>query len=573
MKNITIFFLAFFFLAFFNANCQQGGQTPVGGLSYAPDSNYVIYSQFYKGRNGVAMWVPSAQIGPSIGGFKPGSVLFSGQDEKISESNYRFFFDSLNTTLMLGANDNANLTRSIYVKKHLAGTAWAGYIHIENDTIDYRNSSVSMSTTNVEGVRGGNEWNFFSSQKNPTINFIGNIINPSTSASGTGTAGMSFGVRDRTSGSSLPITVKPAFVFYNGTDGFVAPYNMCMVVGAGRRTGPGETNITGGHDVEFPFYTTSRDNVGTDPNVSHIYYPDQYGHMLLTLFRNGLVTNPATSTSASLQTALNSIYSAASTGVNIYNSDGSLTANRAVNGGSNNLTFSGMGNMIATGSGSATYRFNLFPNSSLPVLLEQSSAGDTAYLQLQANLGRATVRATEDIYLEAATGLYAEPLEGTSTGLVSARPNGEVIRREEAFFNAYFTTDTFIVAVSETDVGATFTDAISPSFTVSGSEITYTGTDTAYFDLSYSGEVEFLESVTGTYTLELSCYKNGSKIIPSESWHRVYYVTSVTEPILSVSKRFFTQLVNGDVLAIRQNGTTGIDAALHNFSFTATKTQ
>lgn len=571
MKNITFFFFAFFFLAFFNAaNSQSGGQSPVSGLGYAPDSNYIIISKLYRGRNGVAVWMHKDSI-DWLEGFTPGSVIFVGANGTPTESNYRFHFDSLRSTLMIGANNNTSPTRSIHIYKHLANTAWASYVYIQNDTINSANSSVAMSTTNVEGVIGGNEWNFFSSQKNPTINFIGNIINPSTSKAGTGTAGMSFGMRDRTTGSVLPLTTKPAFIFYNGTDGFTAPYNMCMIVGAGRRTGAGETNITGGHDVEFPFYTTSRNNYATDPNVSHIYYPDQYGHMLLTLFSNGNVTNPSTASTSTLQTALNSIYSAATTGVNIFNSNGSLTANRTLAGTNFNLDFTGMGNFTATGSGSATYRFNLYPSSSLPVLLEQTSAGDTAYLQLRASLGRATLRATQDIYLEAASSVFVSTLEGSSTGIVSARPTGELIRRERAFVNASINTDTFTVALSPTEINLPFNDDVSEGFNVSGDSLIYTGTDTAYFEIGYYQNIEFLESATGTYRLNLSVYQNGVNIPRSEIEHLIYFQNTTTEPILTAGKTFIVQLINGDVLNIRQSGTTGIDTAIHNLSITANK--
>ncbi|MCB0451130.1 MAG: hypothetical protein KDC97_13525, partial [Confluentibacter sp.] len=283
--------------------------------------------------------------------------------------------------------------------------------------------------------------------------------------------------------------------------------------------------------------------------------------------------NPTNSLYDDTQTILNNIAALVAGGTNLYTTNGALTGNRTVTGSSFNLDFVSMGNLTATGAGSATYRFNLYPSSSLPLLLEQTSAGDTAYLQLRASLGRATLRATQDIYLEAANGVFVSPLEGSSTGIVSARPTGELIRREEAFFNAYFISDTITVAASETEINSTFLDAISPSFTVSGDSIIYTGTDTAYFDLGYYTEAEILESATGTYLLELSCYKNGLKIFPSESWHKVYFTAAETEPVQSVSKRFTTQLVTGDVLNIRQNGTAAISAAIHNFSFTGQKIQ
>lgn len=297
-----------------------------------------------------------------------------------------------------------------------------------------------------------------------------------------------------------------------------------------------------------------------DPDVTFVKI--EYGYQ-----------DPTDSQYNDTQTIIDNIAALVAGGSNIYTTDGSLSGNRTVTGGSNNLSFTGMKNLTATGSGTATYRFNLYPSSSLPVLLEQTSAGDTAYLQLRASLGRATLRATQDIYLEAASSVFVSTLEGTSTGIISARPTGELIRREEAFFNAYFISDTITVAASETEINSTFLDAVSPSFTVLGDSIIYTGTDTAYFDIGYYTEAEVLESATGTYLLELSCYKNGVKVFPSESWHRVYFTASETEPIETIAKRFTTQLVTGDVLNIRQNGTTGISAALHNFSFTGQKLQ
>lgn len=275
-----------------------------------------------------------------------------------------------------------------------------------------------------------------------------------------------------------------------------------------------------------------------------------------------------------LQTVLDSMYNAFVSGSD---GNGIISAlplgNVSINAASSNFDINTLSNLTFFGAGSASYRFNLYPNSSLPVLLEQTSAGDTAFVQLQGSLGRANIRATEDIYLDATTALYATPLEGSSTQMASARPNGEIIRREEAFFNAYFISDTIIIAASETEINSAFVDAISPSFTVLGDSIIYTGADTAYFDVGYYSEAEILESAIGTYLLELSCYKNGLKLFPSESWHRVYFTATETQPIESISKRLTTQLVNGDVLNIRQNGTTGASAALHNFSFTGQKIQ
>lgn len=273
-----------------------------------------------------------------------------------------------------------------------------------------------------------------------------------------------------------------------------------------------------------------------------------------------------------LQTVIDSLYNAFSSGSDGNGIISALPAgNVAINAASHNFDITSAGNITQTGSGSATYRFNLYPSSSLPVLLEQTSAGDTAYLQLRANLGRATLRATQDIYLEAASSVFVSTLEGSSTGIVSARPTGELIRRERAFVNASINTDTFTVALSPTEINLPFNDDVSEGFNVSGDSLIYTGTDTAYFEIGYYQNIEFLESATGTYRLNLSVYQNGVNIPRSEMEHLIYFRNTTTEPILTAGKTFIVQLINGDVLNIRQNGTTGINAAIHNLSITANK--
>lgn len=272
------------------------------------------------------------------------------------------------------------------------------------------------------------------------------------------------------------------------------------------------------------------------------------------------------------QTIIDSLYLAFTSGTDGNGIISALPAgNVAINAASHNLDITSAGNITQTGSGSATYRFNLYPSSSLPVLLEQTSAGDTAYLQLRASLGRATLRATQDIYLEAANSVFVSTLEGSSTGIVSARPTGELIRRERAFVNASINTDTFTVALSPTEINLPFNDDVSEGFNVSGDSLIYTGTDTAYFEIGYQQNIEFLESATGTYRLNLSVYQNGVNIPRSEMEHLIYFRNTTTEPILTAGKTFIVQLINGDVLNIRQNGTTGINAAIHNLSITANK--
>jgi len=259
---------------------------------------------------------------------------------------------------------------------------------------------------------------------------------------------------------------------------------------------------------------------------------------------------------------------------NIYTSDGSITADRTVTGGSNNLTFTGMNNFTATGSGSATYQLNLYPSSSLPILLEQSIAGvDTAHLQLRANLGRATLRATQDIYFEAATAIYASTLEGSETGIISVRPNGEIIRREKAFCSLGTVTHSLTVALSDTELNNTWTTYVNENFNVSGDSVIYSGTDTAYFSISYFADIEFTETLTGSYRIDLKVSKNGAVMANSVSEHLVYYTAAETEPIQLAGKTFQTLMTPGDVFVIEQSGTTGAGVDLQNIVFNANKIQ
>jgi len=383
----------------------------------------------------------------------------------------------------------------------------------------------------------------------------------------------------RFEGSSIPIRITNCVIpegtklIITGTYIYNRPGEIINIAGTNDLTGLQIKDAVFVNDGATEWITASTPT--TIQNVSGVWTnSDSTVNVILQGNKLWAFQYPGNTNYYDLQTVLDSMYNAFVSG-----SDGNgiisalPSGNVSINAAGNNFDITSAGNITKTGSGSATYRFNLYPSSSLPVLLEQTSAGDTAYLQLRASLGRATLRATQDIYLEAANSIFVSTLEGSSTGIVSARPTGELIRREEAFFNAYFISDTITVAASETEINSTFLDAISPSFTISGDSIVYNGTDTAYFDIGYYTEAEVLESATGTYVLELSCYKNGVKVFPSESWHKVYFTASETEPIETIAKRFTTQLVTGDVLNIRQNGTTGISAALHNFSFTGQKLQ
>jgi len=514
MKNI-LFFFAFFLPVFLFS--QNQGQVPVGGLSYAPDSNYVIYSQFYKGRNGVAMWVNKDSI-DFVPLFDPTKLVYAGQDGKLTDNSPMIYADepfqfstrkTFQTDRVYVSSANSN---PIYRAHKLAG----GF----NPTYTWEHEN--LRSWLVDMPISGHSTNGLSFRWYPLGSLSGGNFSPN--------------------------------------------YTFLSLVPDGTA---GDGTIELWKNITLYAYGNARDDSGSFSPDNFLY--SSSSSMKRAPFSSGIVTNPATLTNSSIQTALNSIYSAATTGVNFYNSDGSLSANRTVTGASNNLAFTGMGNITATGSGSATYRFNLYPHSSLPSLLEQTSAGDTANVQLQASLGRATVRATEDIYLQAATAVYAEPLEGSSTGIVSARPDGELIRREEAFFNASFVSHSFTVAVSPTVLSATFTDNISPGFTVSGDSIIYAGIDTAYFSIGFFTENEFLESAIGTYSLSLYLYKNGIQITPSKTDHLVYYTALETEPVQTIAKEVFIQLMTGDVLKVRQSGTAGIGAELHNFSFTGQK--
>lgn len=725
MKNLTVFFFAFFFLAFFNsAQSQQGSQNPVGGLSYAPDSNYVIYSQFYKGRNGVALWVHKDSVNwvnikydsvlfisnNGLAGV-PGSITqpFNGIQEAI-----QYAYDNSMTAAKIVVIDGGNYdvgglyidsipiqietqgevfnfriaglnSVSINARKisdfNLIGNSdvflYADTIQLnsENRTMETGLGSITVRAKTIIasfliksaglGTPGKTSLDLYctdyyafdgpwlnggynATQKHQTIKFkcVNYYWNHNSDIIGCYQSNLDsstlFFEVDRILPSSASINSGMIYWQPDGGSGSTTNYNLFFNVGQyvgpgkifaytqGKAANRGKLNInfknyrytgtsnvlyTGGPGVidsvyisgkyysEVPFFDGGVYPINTIFENAEIYANQSLPVIRSTLgtgssitvnnsilsndgksaifdFANAkivrvnsaftygpLIADPQVTFSRRQELGLSTITS------NIYNTDGALTGNRTVTGASNSLDFTGMGNFTATGSGSATYRFNLYPSSSLPVLLEQTSAGDTAYLQLRASLGRATLRATQDIYLEAANSVFVSTLEGSSTGIVSTRPTGELIRREEAFFNAYFISDTITVAASETEINSTFLDAISPSFTISGDSIVYNGTDTAYFDIGYYTEAEVLESATGTYLLELSCYKNGVKVFPSESWHRVYFTATESQGVQSVTKRFTTQLVTGDVLNIRQNGTTGISAALHNFSFTGQKLQ
>lgn len=302
--------------------------------------------------------------------FTPGSIIFAGANGEESEANYRLYFDSVNTTVMIGANDNAVNTRSLYVKKHLAGSAWAQYAYMCNDTINCNNSSVIMYTTRPEEpYRGGNEWSFTGYGKTSAINFVAATYTPLATDSGSGTAAMSFSARNMSTSSPYKITQKPAFIFYNGVDGFTPPYNMALVVGAGRRTGSSESNITGGNDIELPYYTTSRNDYATDPSVSHIYYPDQYGHMLLTIFGNGQVQNPVTGTTTTINSAL------ASAARNVANANLTADASYTTDWQNHSITFDFSGAPLD----SMVYRFPS-PDGKLQGLYVSDGEGNMSFI-------------------------------------------------------------------------------------------------------------------------------------------------------------------------------------------------
>lgn len=685
---------------------QQGSQTPVGGLSYAPDSNYVIYSQLYRGRNGVAVWTHKDSINwvPSV---DQNETLISsltigvGLEEIKIVGNYGYIVNRLANAFyiidlsdpenpaLIGQFDDDNVDtlrapRSLDVIGNYAyvqnyPTNGVTKINIQDKTnpipeiINGANGGYALRVTCCAGFTADFNGNRFVSWDLETLTPLDSVSTPGSPmhisiigdvayVSGNSTNIYSIDISDpknmvvldtfsdpaKTNNSGSYVNDKYLYTVGEYSDNLSIfdisdPYNNTLLSSTtiaelnvpvyimvsdsiayiNNFTGAAISKIdvsnpsnpvllsnisTGSGSYAMDFFNRYVANVNYSSGTLQIFNGPYFaskniiaGNLVSTNIKTeqitttkdirtnglfsgpgglrttgclyGLVEDPTTSSNNPLNTALSNIAALVAGGTNLYTTNGALTGNRTVTGSSFNLDFTSMGNFTATGSGSATYRFNLYPSSSLPVLIEQTSAGDTAYLSLQASLGRATLRATEDIYLQATTALYAEPLEGSSTQIVSARPTGEMVRREEAFFNAYFITDTFTVSASETEINSTFVDAISPSFTISGDSIIYTGTDTAYFDLGYYTEAEILETATGTYLLEISCYKNGLKVFPSESWHKVYFTAAETEPVQSVSKRFYTQLVNGDVLNIRQNGTASISAALHNFSFTGQKIQ
>lgn len=798
MKNLTVFFLAFFFLAFFNsAQGQQGSQNPVGGLSYAPDSNYVIYSQFYKGRNGVALWVhkdslvwpgvnsgnvfyistngdnttgrkgymdlpftPTVQydsfenktaywyypgtysIGPgqeynynfsntgtpppywlyapnskinvvengsqdyvfkvtstrqtdtttyiNIGELSLYDISFLRNSEALNDGRKMYVNGKIRTIQFINPDSGGDAfyvgANSTWEIDSISGSGQIAYceprdgdknifninsIHIDQTPYPAKKTNAFVSSTlwNTRAINPYFELNvgrFYCKNCPPVFyNFDGGIIStgakdiinienlilidtvqrvdtipsatiPTPSNSLNQIAGFYWGffanvnagyyselnVKELTSdkvigllscSDSFNISINVESGTFSQTRAVVIQSltsdnakininsnflcrksNVISILSTDNTT---DITISGRHETQQPrqpvIYAAQNIILENAELINDGVTPAIIAGTPITVFvRGDLYMNsdsihpnvtfqkieygyldPTNSKYNDTQEIINNIAALVAGGSNIYTTDGSLSGARTVTGGNNNLDFTGMGNLTATGSGSATYRFNLYPSSSLPVLLEQTSAGDTAYLQLRASLGRAILRATQDIYLEAANSIFVSTLEGTSTGIVSARPTGELIRREEAFFNAYFISDTITVTASETEINSTFLDAVSPSFNVLGDSIIYTGTDTAYFDIGYYTEAEVLESATGTYLLEISCYKNGVKVFPSESWHRVYFTASESQTVQSVTKRFTTQLVTGDVLNIRQNGTTGISTALHNFSFTGQKLQ
>lgn len=567
MKNITFFFFAFFFLAFFNAaNSQSGGQSPVSGLGYAPDSNYIIISKLYRGRNGVAVWMHKDSI-DWLEGFTPGSVIFAGSNGRLTENNNSFRYTNTTNAKLLRINSRLDFNTTGEEQRTNAASGGEDFFVDLDPDFEATNNNVVLSLLRFRN-RG---------------------------ASGTGIRRLLFHSEDIAGGDRAVQLFESGLKLNRGSD--VILYNKFTPPTAWLEIGEEFTNKpyiatypqTESSVVSIATHELRRDSTiirneikisqynGSTRNNSAFFapvrplYTDASGNMLQAPLDSFQVYNPATASQNNLYNTLNSIYSAATTGVNIFNSNGSLTANRTLAGTSFNLDFTGMGNFTATGSGSATYRFNLYPSSSLPVLLEQTSAGDTAYLQLRASLGRATLRATQDIYLEAANSVFVSTLEGSSTGIVSARPTGELIRRERAFVNASINTDTFTVALSPTEINLPFNDDVSEGFNVSGDSLIYTGTDTAYFEIGYYQDIEFLESATGTYRLNLSVYQNGVNIPRSEMEHLIYFQNTTTEPILTAGKTFIVQLINGDVLNIRQNGTTGINAAIHNLSITANK--
>ena len=383
-----------------------------------------------------------------------------------------------------------------------------------------------------------------------------------------------FGLNSRNGNVSENVIVRNATVICNNEYAFVLGQNddaHYYIQDCSFQT-LSDTNVVGLNTMTTPAY------IGNSTFIRNANNPTAGGSVFLasnpvTVYTSGLYSNETIPDANITFTAITQ-HPTPSAGANIYNSDNTLTGNRTLTGGSNNLTFTDMGNLTATGSGSATYQFNMYPLSSLPILLEQSIAGvDTAHLQLRANLGRATLRATQDIYFEAATAIYASTLEGSETGIISVRPNGEIIRREKAFCSLGTVTHSLTVALSDTELNNTWTTYVNENFNVSGDSVIYSGTDTAYFSISYFADIEFTETLTGSYRIDLKVSKNGAVMANSVSEHLVYYTAAETEPIQLAGKTFQTLMTPGDVFVIEQSGTTGAGVDLQNIVFNANKIQ
>jgi len=525
MKNI-LFFFAFFFPVFLFS--QNQGQVPVGGLSYAPDSNYVILSDYYKGRNGVALWQPASNLSNLIA-FPATEIPYGTGAGVASNPTFQRVITGNFQDLRIGTTNQFNdIGRFLFYG-------------MTSDTSIYQN--------------------FLSNDR------IQSGVTSNSSISGTSTKFMRLrmGLGRRTEGTVTIFTQPVQQGDILGSIEFFQRYSSSF--GRNGATIYAQAQNNNFSKLIFGYGPTSGAFDTTDTyRAFDINMEDKkiraYG------YGKGTITGTV-STYASFDTNGNLIET--TTSPNIYNIDGSLSANRTVTGASNNLDFTGMGNMTATGSGSATYRFNLYPNSSLPVLLEQTSSGDTAFVQLQGSLGRATVRATEDIYLQAVTGLYAQPLEGSSTGIVSTRPDGELVRREESFFNVSLSSDTFELAGSDTEINLPFADDISENFTISGDSVIYAGSDTAYFLIDYQLSGEFAIAAGGSYAANFSIYLNGVKVSRSSASNLTFFAPATTQPIRDTGRNFIVQLVSGDVINIRASGTAATDFAIHNLSFTGSK--
>ena len=197
-----------------------------------------------------------------------------------------------------------------------------------------------------------------------------------------------------------------------------------------------------------------------DPDVTFVKL--DYGYL-----------DPTTSNYDDTQTILNNIASLVSAGNNIYNTDDALTANRTVTGANFNLQFSNVAAFRANGAGTANWRIDFFPNSSLPSILEQIVGTDTANVEFIASLGRSILKGTQEVFIESpylavgTTGDYVDYPATQATSPSFWRYNTDGTGQYKATQNgvAFDTTDgsgDITISFAENMPDATFTALCIP---------------------------------------------------------------------------------------------------------------